>query len=154
VSGRSFSVILLVVLAAPAAAEDVVGPQVCRSCHAQAYEIWKASAHARAEVDLGTQAKDPQCLSCHAPQKSQDLAGVSCEGCHGPGQHYSPVYVMRDAELARLAGLRVPDEKACRTCHDETSPSLRRFDPAAMLQVIDHWSADRAARKPPPPKSP
>ncbi len=130
----------------PAGADDVVGPQVCRACHAAAFDAWKGGAHARAEVDLGQHGEDPQCLSCHAPQKAQGLSGVSCETCHGAGQHYSASYVMRDRELARLAGLRSPDEKACRGCHDESSPSLRRFDHPAMLQRIDHWTADREAR--------
>jgi hypothetical protein len=150
VSGRVLPVILLLLLGAPAGAEDVVGPQVCRACHAGAYEVWKASPHARAEIELGERAGDPQCLSCHAPQKSDGLSGVSCEGCHGGGQHYSPVYVMRDSELARLAGLKATDEKSCRSCHDDAmTPSLRRFDHASMLSRIDHWTADREARKAP-----
>lgn len=144
---RALPVLLLLVAALPAGADEVVGPQVCRACHAKAYEAWKASPHARAENDLGERARDPQCLSCHAPQKADGLTGVSCEGCHGGGQHYSPVYVMRDAELARLAGLKTADERSCRSCHDASSPSLQRFDHAAMLQRIDHWTADREARK-------
>lgn len=148
VSVRVVPVLLLLVLAAPAGADDdVVGPQVCRACHAKAYEAWRSGPHARAEVDLGEHGKDPQCLSCHAPQKAAGLSGVSCETCHGPGQHYSAAHVMRDAELARLTGLKTPDEKSCRTCHDASSPSLRPFDHAARLSRIDHWTAEREARK-------
>ena len=53
---------------------------------------------------------------------------------------------MRDEELVRLVGLADPSEKACRTCHDATTPSLRPFDFKESLKAIDHWTAERAAR--------
>jgi hypothetical protein len=130
-----------------ALAVDVVGAEACKACHEQAYEAWKVDPHANAEASLGDKAKEPACLSCHAPQKKAGVAGVSCEGCHGPGQFYAPSYVMRDAELARAVGLVVPGEKECRACHDASSPSLEPFDYAKKLKLVDHWSAERAARK-------
>lgn len=53
---------------------------------------------------------------------------------------------MRDAELARLVGLVDPTEKSCRTCHDDSSPSLRPFDFAEKLKLIDHWSVEKKKR--------
>ena len=59
------------------------------------------------------QQKDARCLSCHAPdQAEQGMADVTCETCHGGGQYYSPAYVMKDPELARLVGLRGPVREA------------------------------------------
>ena len=90
--------------------------------------------------------KDARCLSCHSPNEDQHVSGISCESCHGGGQFYVAAYVMKDAELARLVGLTDPSEKGCRTCHDASSPSLKRFDFVSKLKAIDHWSAAKAKK--------
>jgi hypothetical protein len=38
-------------------------------------------------------------------------------------------------------------------CHGGESPSLRPFDVKEAMQRIDHWTADRAARKAGPPRA-
>lgn len=135
--------------ASRAFAYDFLGAESCQSCHPDAYTTWKASPHARAKDVLSpTQQRDARCLSCHAPNDvDQRQAGVTCETCHGGGQYYSPRYVMKDPELARLSGLVDPTEKSCRACHDASSPSLKPFDFGAKLKAIDHWSTERAKRK-------
>ena len=132
-----------------AQAANFIGSASCRVCHEAAYEQWQASPHARALQSLPPdQQKDGRCLVCHA----RDLAaggepGISCETCHGAGQYYWPKYVMRDAEVAKGAGLvAAPDAKACVLCHDASNPSLKPFDPATAMPAIDHWSKDWAAR--------
>jgi hypothetical protein len=123
---------------------DLVGPESCKACHPEAYNAWKLSKHARALESLSQQQqKDGRCVSCHSPAPDTNVAGVSCETCHGPGKHYSTNYVMKDAELARLVGLVDPSEKSCRSCHDASAPSLRPFDFVEKLKLIDHWSAAR-----------
>ncbi|MBU8900105.1 hypothetical protein DRW03_18650 [Corallococcus sp. H22C18031201] len=151
--------VLLLAVCGAAGAADFVGPDSCKGCHPEAYDAWMQSKHARATDSLGEQQKkDARCLSCHAPdQAEQGTAAVTCETCHGGGQYYSPSYVMKDAELARLVGLVDPSEKMCRTCHDASSPSLRPFDFKDALKAIDHWSAERtrkAARAEAPPSTP
>lgn len=135
-------------VASSALAADFVGPESCKACHPAAYAAWRASKHARAYESLSPQEKkDARCVSCHAPDlRSQQVTGVSCEACHGGGQYYSPEYVMKDPELARLVGLQDPSEKGCRTCHDASSPSLTPFDFVEKLKLIDHWSEARARR--------
>ena len=115
--------------AADVAGSDLVGPESCKACHPEAYNAWKLSKHARALDSLSPQQqKDGRCLSCHSPNnKDENVAGVTCETCHGGGQYYAPVYVMKDPELARLVGLQDPSEKSCRSCHEPSSPSLRPF---------------------------
>lgn len=146
------------VTAAPTSstAGDKVGPESCKACHPAAYEAWKAGPHARARESLGERhAADARCLSCHAPDAEDGLAGVSCETCHGPGRRYAAAYVMRDAELARLVGLVDPGEKTCAACHTESTPSLVRFDYARKLPLIRHWDEPAPAppaRGPAPPK--
>lgn len=143
------AVLLGLTCGAVAQAYDFLGAESCQACHPDAYAAWKASPHARAkDVLSATQQKDARCLSCHSPNDvEQKQAGVTCETCHGGGQYYSPKYVMKDAELARLSGLVDPTEKACKACHDASSPSLKPFDFATRLKAIDHWSTERAKKK-------
>ena len=146
--------LVLVLLVAPAAiASDLVGPASCRTCHAEAYRIWAASPHARAAQALTPeQRRQALCLQCHSRDEQRagqaDVQGVSCETCHGGGRFYQPAVVMRDKELSRLFGLVDPTPQSCMVCHGGQSPSLKPFDPKEAMQRIDHWTADRAARKP------
>ncbi len=129
-------------------AHDFLGAESCQGCHAEAWAAWKASPHARAkEVLSAQQQKDARCLSCHSPNENdQKVTGISCETCHGGGQYYTARYVMKDAELARLVGLVDPNEKQCRSCHDDSSPSVKPFEFIGKLKALDHWSAERAKR--------
>ncbi len=144
-----FIVFVLMLAGASAAwAHDYLGPQSCQGCHPDAFAAWKASPHARAREALSpVQQRDARCLACHSPNEADSkVANVTCETCHGGGQYYSPRFVMKDAELARLLGLVDPSEKGCRTCHDASSPSLKPFDFVSKLKAIDHWSAERTRR--------
>jgi hypothetical protein len=142
---------LLLLIAPAALASDLVGPVSCRACHAEAYRVWAASPHARAAETLSPeQRKNPLCLNCHSRDEARasqaDVAGVSCETCHGGGRYYQPSEVMRDKELAHLFGLVDPSESSCKVCHGGASPSLKSFDVKEAMGRIDHWTADRAAR--------
>ena len=132
-------------------AGDKVGPDTCKACHPAAYEAWAASPHARAREALPEKSRnEPRCLSCHAPDAENGLAGVSCEACHGGGRVYSARYVMRDAELSRAVGLLDPGEKTCAGCHTDSTPSLVKFEYDRKLPLIRHWE-DRAAQGPSAP---
>jgi formate-dependent nitrite reductase cytochrome c552 subunit len=134
--------------ASGALAYDFLGSESCQGCHPDAYAAWQASPHARSrDVLSAQQQKDARCLSCHSPNEADQRAmQVACESCHGGGQYYSARYVMKDAELARLVGLVDPVEKACRACHDDSSPSLKPFDFAVALKAMDHWTVEREKR--------
>jgi len=136
-------------LGASAEAHDLLGAESCEACHPDAWAAWQASAHARSRDVLSpTQRRDARCLSCHSPNEvEQRVAHVSCETCHGGGQHYSARYVMKDPELARLTGLADPGEKSCRSCHDGSSPSLKPFEFKEKLKAIDHWTTERRKRE-------
>ena len=145
---------ILVVVAALAPsfshAGDKVGPEACKACHPSAYEAWLASPHARARESLPERSRsEARCLSCHAPDADEGLAGVSCESCHGGGRLYSAPYVMRDAELARALGLLDPREKSCVACHTESTPSLVKFEYGRKLPLIQHWEDAAPAGKAP-----
>jgi Cytochrome c554 and c-prime len=146
------TVLLLAALAAAptsSAAGDKVGPETCKACHPAAFEAWRTSPHARARESLGERhAGDARCLSCHAPDAEDGLAGVTCEACHGAGRMYAASYVMRDPELARLVGLVDPGEKTCAACHTDSTPSLTRFDYPRKLALIAHGEEPAPAAAP------
>ena len=142
------SLALAALLPALAAAADLIGAETCKACHPAAWEAWRDGPHARALASLTeAQRADRRCTACHAPDADKGVAGVTCETCHGGGRVYAQAYVMRDRELARAVGLVDPGERTCLGYHDESAPSLSRFDYARKLPLIDH-RGDRAGRGP------
>ena len=129
---------------------------------------WEASRHAKAYATLATPAakeiakkkgiadpqKDGKCLKCHvtahgvdpsliaAPKKGkkgfQIEDGVQCESCHGPGSLYKKRSVMKDRKAAVAVGLIIPDEKTCKQCHNEESPTFKSFKYEEMVAKIAH----------------
>lgn len=144
------SLLLIFLVATGAQASDLVGPVSCRTCHAEAYRIWSQSPHARAADSLTPQQRrQPLCLQCHSRDEQRggqaEVAGVSCETCHGGGRFYQPAVVMRDKELSHLFGLADPTASSCLVCHGGAQPSMKAFDVKEAMQKIDHWTADRKA---------
>ncbi len=141
---------LVAYMALDARAGAYLGAESCKACHAAAYDAWQKSPHARAAERLTPdQAKQALCLQCHSPNAAASsglTTGVSCETCHGGGAFYSPRYVMRDPELARAVGLVDADQKTCSVCHNDGSPSMRKFDLAEKMQLLDHWTPERQKR--------
>src|SRR5437868_4589386 len=150
--------VFLLALAAPAFASDLVGPESCRTCHAEAYRIWAQGPHARAVASFtADQRKSPLCLTCHSRDEQRSnpadpVVGVSCETCHGGGRFYQPATVMRDKELARLFGLG-DAASTCLGCHGSGSASPQPFDVKAAMGRIDHWSKPAAPRSALPPST-
>ncbi len=151
-----------------------VGVQVCGMCHrtdknGQQLQKWQASKHSQAmkvlstpEADKIAQAKGikgkaadaKECLECHmtaydapasllGPKFSKD-DGVQCESCHGAGNDYKTMAIMKDhqkAVAAGLAALSVNDgsaQKLCETCHNKKSPTFKSFDFKKMWAEIAH----------------
>lgn len=163
---------------AASAQPKYVGVAKCRVCHMNArlggdnYNAWKASAHARAWQTLASEkakekAKelkiaDPQtserCVKCHVTAygvaaalvspgvKNED--GIGCERCHGPGSEYMSNEVMKNRKLALAKGLRMPDEKVCRECHNEESPFYKPFDYKTFVEKIAHPKSGAKATNP------
>jgi hypothetical protein len=110
----------------------------CRRCHAEQYDQWATTTHARAYETLETanQATNPACLKCHTtcmtalPQDGsepvpENLRGVQCETCHGNGTKHA-----RDGSYGQVA------VATCMQCHDKAnSPD---FDYAAYLPKVTH----------------
>ena len=133
----------------------------------QQFQKWQSGPHAKAYEELGTpKAKevakkagvsgDPQkaaqCLKCHvtaydapASQKAPTYKmeeGVTCEACHGPGSDYWKMSVMKGLYAGKVdpasVGMIVSDEKTCKECHNENSPTYKPFDYEKFSAEIAH----------------
>src|SRR5712675_918799 len=78
---------------------------------------------------------------------ASDLVGpASCRACHAEAYR-----IWAAGPHARAAETLTPEQRKrtlCLQCHSGQAPSLKPFDPKEAMQRIDHWTADRAARKP------
>ncbi len=109
-------------LALAASAEPTyIGAAKCKMCHKIEYDSWAQTKHAKATDDAKASTKwkfEAACLTCHATNKDEAMAGVQCEACHGAGSDYKSLSVMKDLAKAKAAGLTIPTQETCNPCHD------------------------------------
>lgn len=132
---------------------EYIGATKCKMCHNKPatgaqYKIWSQSKHAHAmEALKGDEKNDPKCLKCHSTYygNDEDLMvsikpdeGVSCESCHGPGSGYKSNTVMKNKEKSIAAGLIIPNESTCVTCHNDESPHFKGFNYDEYFKKIAH----------------
>jgi len=103
-----------------------VGPNTCKRCHNAKYTEWQEnmSVHVNALKKLPADKQtDANCIVCHVTgagretgykdeKTTPDLAGVTCEACHGPGSEH----VAARGAQRRDAITRVPT--TCTKCHN------------------------------------
>ncbi|MBU0755719.1 MAG: cytochrome c family protein, partial [Planctomycetes bacterium] len=134
-----------------------VGTKACKKCHQKSsigkqYKIWEESKHAKTfevlkseeaqavitKLGLSNKAfEEPKCLKCHVAgyghpetyygSKYSPEEGVTCEACHGPAEFFDKPADEKTHKEAVGKGYIKPDEKLCRTCHNDNSPT---WDPA------------------------
>ena len=90
-------------LAEPPEGQTYVGTKECAACHFEQFMAWRGTLHAKAfEVLPAKYRADETCLKCHTTgfgeptgfksiEQTPNLAGNSCEGCHGPGSKHTEV---------------------------------------------------------------
>ena len=112
---------------------------------------WVSASIEEGLVEDG-KADDPYCVVCHstgfdeggykmgAPDSYNDkYKGVQCEECHGPGSDYMKNSIMKDRKKAIANGLKIPNEKHCRKCHDRKKyPWAKKFVYKDRLKKIEH----------------
>lgn len=126
-------------------ADRYVGAESCRDCHKVGHQIWAASKHARAFESLEQKGHqyNPRCLKCHTvgymasdgyinEQLTAPLKNVSCESCHGRGDHHVKLSSDPNVPVKRVV-MKTP---RCLECHDEeNSPE---FDANRYWEQITH----------------
>ena len=145
---------------------EYIGAAKCKMCHnkpatGQQFKIWSEGPHAKAMESLSSEQEmaiakekgiadpstDPSCIKCHSTFGSiaEDVnigvkitEGVSCETCHGPGIKYKTNTIMKDRAKSIENGLIIPDEKVCKGCHNEESPTYKDFNYAEAVKKIAH----------------
>lgn len=147
-----------------------VGVTACKACHSNAkvggeeYLKYDKDPHKNAyktllnekskkiakEKGIDDPTKSEKCMKCHVTAwNKKDLQGekfsyeegVTCEACHGAGEKYKAMPIMKDHKKALENGLVVPSEKVCKTCHNPESPTYKPFDFAAKWKLIKHGKA-------------
>ena len=90
-------------LAEPPEGQTYVGTKECAACHFEQFMAWRGTPHAKAfEILPAKYQADETCLKCHSTgfgqptgfktiEQTPNLAGNSCEGCHGPGSKHTEV---------------------------------------------------------------
>jgi hypothetical protein len=113
---------------------EYIGAKKCKMCHIKLFKSWEETPHAKAaEVLPDDKSGDAACLKCHGTgagqpggvtENAEDLAGVQCEMCHGPGKaHYDFMKenrkaVKEDAELkAKGIAMLKDSTSTCWRCH-------------------------------------
>ncbi len=147
-----------------------IGVDKCKICHrAEAkgnpYGKWLESKHSKSyqslssplATEISTKAgitnpsESEKCLSCHSPyaKSSPNLKadGVGCEACHGAGNDYKAMNIMKDRNLAKQNGLIIyENEEAikalCLKCHKKDNPyhSVPEFNFTNAWKSISHYA--------------
>jgi nitrate/TMAO reductase-like tetraheme cytochrome c subunit len=127
--------------------------------HAKAFETLKSAESDKIAADKGFKTKaaeTKECLSCHVTgmldagakfdKKFDQSEGVGCETCHGAGSAYKSKHA-KDVPGGMKLGLTNPAveggaaEKLCVSCHNEKSPTYKKFDFKARWKEIAHPKA-------------
>jgi nitrate/TMAO reductase-like tetraheme cytochrome c subunit len=151
-----------------------VGLTACKACHSSdkiggtEYKDYETDPHAKAfntllndeskaiatKMGIADASKSEKCLKCHVTaynlKDRQGLKfsyeeGVTCEACHGPGEFYMKMNIMKDKALCLKNGLTVPDAKLCKSCHNEESPTYKPFEFNAKWKAIEHGKKKASA---------
>jgi hypothetical protein len=121
----------------PRTDQTYIGTQKCAACHFEQFTIWKQTKHAKAfEILPAKYRNDASCLKCHSTgfgeptgykdASTTNLAGASCEACHGPGNKHAEVtkqYAKKkklsedEEKIARGSTYRMLPTNVCVTCH-------------------------------------
>ncbi len=125
--------------------EAYAGNAVCKACHAEAFNVYAHTSHAKAWSTLEVAGKqcDVGCIKCHSvgfqepggPCSLKTLDGfkdVGCENCHGPGQSHIADPMNRESWSPKF--IAAPTEATCLTCHTPEHSDL--FDYAVYLPKV------------------
>ena len=140
--------VVAVSFSAQAQDHDFAGAAKCKMCHKVQYASWAETSHAKA-TDAAKAATDREysadCLKCHATNATEDHAGVQCEACHGAGNDYKKMSIMKDAEAAKANGLVIPTQATCDGCHTGEDHATKKV----MADELNNKAAIHDFKNPP-----
>lgn len=122
---------------APPAGQTYIGTKKCASCHFEQFLVWRKDKHSKAFDILPEKYKtDASCLKCHTTgfgkptgyktSADTDLAGTTCEVCHGPGSKHEEIckpfasvkkLSPQQEAMARDSIYKVQPRNICIDCH-------------------------------------
>ena len=123
---------------APAQAPGYSWAESCKGCHAEIYDAWAKTKHAKALDRLSDAEQQKDCIGCHVTgPKTRVLdgrkvlnAGIQCESCHGSAAAHAA------DPTVRTGLIRKPAQEMCVECHCDKSPHFRGFYFAAMAPIV------------------
>jgi hypothetical protein len=123
----------------PPADQTYIGAKLCSACHFKQYMAWKKTKHATdAFTKVPAKYKaDASCLACHSTgfgaatgfkdeASTPNLAGTSCEACHGPGSKHAEIAKQftnktklepEEEKQVRGSIYKVLPQNVCMRCH-------------------------------------
>jgi hypothetical protein len=146
---------------------NIIGPNGCMSCHAQATKVWKASPHQKnfrkfhknkkakkiaKRLGIKRIKKSDLCMTCHYTHtdRRKVVAGISCESCHSPAKNWLNVHNTGEkGRIAKMekAGMTHPRDiyglaKNCMSCHFMQKEELIEIGQHMQLDAFEFvsWS--------------
>jgi hypothetical protein len=126
--------------------------QWMKAKHSTAYDTLAGEKAKQVAAGLGIE--DPQkserCLKCHSTafgvpedmitsgSKLKLEDGVQCESCHGPGEKYWKITIMKDHDKSVANGLVEISEAVCVKCHNEENPVFEGFNYEEKYEIVAH----------------
>jgi formate-dependent nitrite reductase cytochrome c552 subunit len=128
-----------------------IGSTACSLCHRTTHTNWSETMHATALESLEAigQGENPICLPCHTVglgedggfvdrATTNDLAGVGCESCHGPGRAH--VENIEDEDARPVVSIAYT---LCGECHTDTHhPTVDDFELSAHAEPNEEVEAE------------
>ena len=138
--------IVLVAFGMSMADNTYIGAAKCKMCHKVQFTSWEASGHAKGFDRLtGDETSNPDCLKCHATNASEEMAGVQCEACHGAGNDFKKMSIMKDLDAAIANGLVIPTQATCDGCHTGDDHATKKV----MADELNNKEAIHEFKNPP-----
>jgi len=127
---------------------EYVGAAKCKMCHKVQYASWEGTKHAKAtdSAKASTEREfSADCLKCHATNASEEMAGVQCEACHGAGNDFKKMSIMKDLDAAIANGLVIPTQATCDGCHTGDDHATKKV----MADELNNKEAIHEFKNPP-----
>ena len=117
--------------------EGYAWAEACKSCHAEIYNAWAGTKHAKALSRLSGTEQEKECIGCHVTGAKSRIeqggrvvnGGVQCEACHGAAAAH-----VADPKV-KTGLMRKPPESLCVECHNDKGPHFRGFFYGVMANL-------------------